>query len=86
MMCQRTLGCLLLVSEGEEWPYHRAVHAHQHILANVCFLEGHPHASIMYQVSEQNSYPYEVNFMCGFVNFQIKVPILAFYADVCTAP
>ena len=47
-------------------------------------LKGHPHASIMYQVSGQNSLPYEVNIMRGCVSFQIKVQILAFYTDVCT--
>ena len=51
-------------------------------------LKGHPHASIMYQDSEQNSQPYEVNIMGGCVNimgscvsFQIKVQILAFYLE-----
>ena len=55
--------------------------------------KGYPHASIMYQDSGQNSYPYEVNIMGGCVNimgscvsFQIKVQILAFYTVVCTAP
>ena len=38
----------------------------------------------MYQVSGQNSLPHEVNVMRGCVSFQIKVQILAFYAEVCT--
>ena len=36
-------------------------------------VKGHPHASIMYQESGQNSKPYEVNIMGGCVSFQIKV-------------
>ena len=38
--------------------------------------KGHPHASIMYQDSGQNSLPYEVNIMHGCVSF---VSILDLY-------
>ena len=43
---------------------------------------GSSFAGIMYQVSGQNSLPYEVN-MAGCVSFRIKVQILTFYMDVC---